>query len=126
MGEHSVEGCADEHQLQEFMKALLADLRALACMLEGGLIASGERRMGAEQEMFLVDRNLGPAPLALKVLERAGDKRLLARDCRLSSAGLTDKPIRRLPLFWTNCCRTRAPDWPGLKLSRQISKSTWA
>lgn len=76
MGEHNVEPL-DERKLREFTLALLADLRALAFMLEEGRIESGVRRIGAEQEMFLVDRSLRPAPLALEVLERANDSRLI-------------------------------------------------
>ena len=52
MGEHNVEQELDERKLHEFMQALLADLRALAFMLEHGCIESGVRRIGAEQEMF--------------------------------------------------------------------------
>jgi len=58
------------------MTALLADLVALERMLEDGQIESGVRRIGAEQEMFLVDRQLRPAPVALEVLDRVGDARL--------------------------------------------------
>ena len=76
MGEHNVEQELDERKLHEFTQALLADLRALAFMLEEGRIESGARRIGAEQEMFLVDRGLRPAPLAVEVLESAGDSRL--------------------------------------------------
>ncbi len=76
MGEHNVEQELDGRKLHEFTQALLADLRALAFMLEHGYIESGVRRIGAEQEMFIVDQNLRPAPLAMKVLERAGDNRL--------------------------------------------------
>ena len=76
MGEHNVEQELDERKLHEFTQALLADLRALAFMLENGCIESGVRRVGAEQEMFIVDRNLQPASLAMEVLERAGDDRL--------------------------------------------------
>ena len=74
MGEHNVEQELDERKLHEFTQALLADLRALAFMLENGCIESGVRRVGAEQEMFIVDRNLQPASLAMEVLERAGDE----------------------------------------------------
>ena len=49
MGEHNVEQELDEGKLHEFMQALLADLRALAFMLENGCIESGVRRIGAEQ-----------------------------------------------------------------------------
>ena len=84
MGEHDVEQELDERKLQEFTQALLADLRALAFMLENGRIESGIRRIGAEQEMFIVDRNLRPAPLAMEVLEHAGDDRLTTEIARFN------------------------------------------
>jgi CBS domain-containing protein len=76
MGEHSVEQELDEQKMRDFTQALLADLRALAFMLEDSRIESGVRRIGAEQEMFLIDRNLHPAPVAVDVLARANDPRL--------------------------------------------------
>lgn len=76
MGEHNVEQELDEQKLRDFTQALLADLRALAFMLEDGRIESGVRRIGAEQEMFLVDRYLQPSPVALELLARANDPRL--------------------------------------------------
>src|SRR6266545_4386778 len=84
MGVHYVEQELDERKLQEFTQALLADLRALAFMLEHGCIESGMHRIGAEQEMFIVDRNLRPAPLALEILERAGDNRLTTEMARFN------------------------------------------
>lgn len=90
MGEHNVDQELDERRLHEFMQALLADLRALAFMLEDGRIESGTRRIGAEQEMFLVDRSLRPAPLALEVLDRAKDSRLTTEIARFNlEANLT-------------------------------------
>jgi CBS domain-containing protein len=44
-------------------------------MLEQGLIESGVRRIGAEQELFLVDPSGAPAPVAMKVLRRLDDPR---------------------------------------------------
>ena len=76
MGEHDVEQELDEQKLQAFMKALLDDLRALDYMLDNDLIETGVRRIGAEQEMFLVDDSLRPAPVSMQVLEHAGDPRL--------------------------------------------------
>lgn len=90
MGEHNVEQELDERKLHEFMQALLADLRGLAFMLEHGCLESGVHRIGAEQEMFIVDRNLRPAPLAMEVLERAGDDRLTTEIARFNlEANLT-------------------------------------
>src|SRR4030095_3388345 len=76
MGDHHVEQELDEQKEQMFMKALLDDLRALDYMLDNDLIESGVRRIGAEQEMFLVDENLRPAPVSVEVLQHAKDPRL--------------------------------------------------
>lgn len=94
MGEHNVEQQLDERKLHEFTQALLADLRALAFMLEQGVIESGVRRIGAEQEMFLVDRNLRPAPVAMEVLARAADGRLTTEIARFNlEANLTPQDL---------------------------------
>jgi CBS domain-containing protein len=76
MGEHNVSLEHDARQAQAFMKALLADVAALERMIETGKVESSPRRIGAEQEMFLLDRALSPAPLAAEVLSQAHDRRL--------------------------------------------------
>jgi CBS domain-containing protein len=55
---------------RSFTKALLADLQALEEVIARNLIETGVRRLGAEQEAFLVNRSFQPAPLAPEVLER--------------------------------------------------------
>src|SRR6185369_16436204 len=101
MGEHNIEQHADEKKAQAFMKALLEDLRALAFMLEDGRVESGVRRIGAEQEMFLIDRYLRPAPVSLEVLKHADDARLTTEIARFNlEANLT-------PLELANNCFTR-------------------
>ncbi|MDX1647739.1 MAG: CBS domain-containing protein [Longimicrobiales bacterium] len=52
-----------------FSKALLRDVLALERMLKEGLFESGIRRIGAEQEMFLVNEAWRPLSTAMKVLE---------------------------------------------------------
>ena len=72
------------------MKALLDDLRALELMLEGDVMESGVRRIGSEQEVFLVDSDLGPAPVAEEVLAHVNDGRLVAEIARFNlEANLT-------------------------------------
>ncbi len=83
MGEHNVEQF-DEQSAQVFMKALLEDLRALDYMIDNGRLESGVTRIGAEQEMFLIDRNLRPAPLSFEVLELAKDPRLTTEIARFN------------------------------------------
>lgn len=90
MGEHNVQQELDQQKEQLFMKALLDDLRALDYMLDNDLIESGVRRIGAEQEMFLVDENLRPAPVSVEVLQRAKDPRLTTEIARFNlEANLT-------------------------------------
>ncbi len=90
MGEHRVEQQVDEKKSQAFMKALLEDLRALAFMLEDGRVENGVTRIGAEQEMFLVDRYMRPAPVSLEVLEQTNDPRLTTEIARFNlEANLT-------------------------------------
>ena len=55
--------------IRTFTRALLRDLQALERMLADGMIESGIRRVGAEQEMFLVNRGWRPAPVAMDVLD---------------------------------------------------------
>jgi CBS domain-containing protein len=68
-----VESTKDAQQHREFMHALLRDLRALERMLDEGRFETGVRRIGAEQEMFLIDGSWAPARGALAVLERLKD-----------------------------------------------------
>jgi CBS domain-containing protein len=90
MGEHNVEQHVDERKAQAFMKALLDDLRALAFMLEDNRVENGVTRIGAEQEMFLIDRYLRPAPVSLAVLNHANDGRLTTEIARFNlEANLT-------------------------------------
>jgi CBS domain-containing protein len=59
--------------MRAFTKAMLRDLRALEAMVAEGHFESRVRRIGAEQEMFLVSEGWRPASVALEVLERLGE-----------------------------------------------------
>lgn len=72
MGEHHVKQRLDTTELREFSRRLLDDLFALRTMLKRGMIESGVRRIGAEQEMFLVDPHGNPVMAAPELLERLG------------------------------------------------------
>ena len=90
MGDHNVEQEVDQKKAQAFMKAVLEDLRALALMLEHGRVESGVKRIGAEQKMFLIDRELRPAPVATEVLSQVKDSRLTTEIARFNlEANLT-------------------------------------
>jgi CBS domain-containing protein len=75
MGKFEVTPQTSPEQLRLFTRRVLRDIRALEQMIERGLIETGIRRIGAEQEMFLTDRSGRPAPVAMEVLEAIDDKR---------------------------------------------------
>ncbi|MCA9605182.1 MAG: CBS domain-containing protein [Myxococcales bacterium] len=84
MGEHSADGARNEREARAFMKALLADVHALELMIERGMFDTGPRRIGAEQEMFLVDKDMMPAPVAVEVLEEVEDSRIVSELARFN------------------------------------------
>ena len=57
-------------ELRSFTRRLLADLRALETMIQEGMVETGVRRVGAEQEMFIVDGRFRPAMRSMEALER--------------------------------------------------------
>lgn len=75
MGDPNVSSITDEADRQAFMKSLLDEVQALERMLERGMIETGKRRIGAEQEMFIVNSAWKPALAALDVLEQIDDPR---------------------------------------------------
>ncbi len=75
MGEQNVKRNTDEAERQAFMKSLLLEVQALETMLDKGMIESGKRRIGAEQEMFIVRPSGQPALRALDLLEAIDDPR---------------------------------------------------
>jgi len=94
MGEHNVSTKYDAYQAQAFMRSLLADVAALEQMIETGRIESGVRLIGAEQEMFLIDRAMRPAPVALEILKNANDRRLTTELGKFNlEANLLPRPL---------------------------------
>ncbi len=75
MGEQNVQRSGDEGLRRAFMKALLDEVRALEDMHSAGLFERGIRRIGAEQEMFLVDQANRPALSAMQILDLTDDPR---------------------------------------------------
>lgn len=57
MGRQDLPADFSDDELRAFMKAILADVHALERMLDEDRFETGIRRIGAEQEMFLLDRS---------------------------------------------------------------------
>ena len=98
MGVKDVRLAVDKEELRVFTQALLRDVRALEKMHENGTIESGIRRIGLEQEMFLVDEVHRPAPVAVEALERIEDPRVTSEIGRFNLECNSD-PL----LFGTDC-----------------------
>ncbi len=74
MGEKNVVDAEGEAgAIRAFSKRLLRDLRALERMLKEERFEKGVRRIGAEQEVFIVDRHMRPAPSILEMLKILND-----------------------------------------------------
>ncbi len=73
MGQQSVIGTDDEGAQRAFTRRVLDDLEALERMLQGDRFETGVRRVGAEQEIFLIDRHCRPAPVVDEVLTTLDD-----------------------------------------------------
>lgn len=98
MGNQDVLRDSDSGQLRRFITHLLRDINALEHMLDTGLIESGVHRIGAEQELFLVDAAWHPAPRALDILERIDDPHYT------TELGLFNLEINLDPLVFEGDC----------------------
>ncbi len=75
MGAQDIDGTLQGDQLRTFMRSLLNDMRALEQVLADDMIETDVRRIGAEQEMFLIDKSWRPSPISIKLLEDINDER---------------------------------------------------
>lgn len=101
MGEKEVQLEVDQEELRVFTQALLRDVHALERMLDTGSIETGIRRIGLEQEMFLVDEMFRPAPVAVEALERITDPRITSEIGRFNLECNAD------PLLFGGDCLSR-------------------
>jgi hypothetical protein len=84
MGSHSVVRLNSAEAKKKFTKLLLNDIKALELMLQKGLIESDITRIGAEQELCLVNDEFGPAPNNLEVLELIKDSHFVTEIARFN------------------------------------------
>ncbi|WP_020404112.1 CBS domain-containing protein [Gracilimonas tropica] len=73
MGEERVKHAEDNEQVQKFMKQVFRDMRALKTMLEDDWFETDTLRIGAEQELCMVDPHGKVFPRSMDVLEALGD-----------------------------------------------------
>ena len=74
MGEQQVSIVKSQDQMQNFVKSLLDDVKALDYMLNNDWFEKDITRIGAEQEMVLVDqKTFKPACVNMEALEHMKD-----------------------------------------------------
>ncbi len=101
MGEQQVHLPSDQEEMRNFHRALLRDVHALEKMLEGEVFETDVRRIGAEQEMVLVDKNHKPATVAVEALEQMKAYPWLESELALFNLEITLTP----QTFEKNCLR---------------------
>ena len=73
MGSHSVKAIESLSERKDFLYHLLNDVKALDMMIEKDFFEKRKYRIGAEQELCLVDSSFRPSKNALKVLQKIND-----------------------------------------------------
>lgn len=73
MGEHINKSVFDSEERKAFVRHLIDDVKALEILLERGLVEDDVVRIGAEQEMCLVDDEFRPSPKSLDIIEAIHD-----------------------------------------------------
>ena len=74
MGDLKVKSVVKQKDLNQFTQKLLQDVKALERMLEGGYFKKDKPKIGAEQEICLIDEHFKPAPRVMDLLQKL-DKR---------------------------------------------------
>ena len=98
MGIETVRLAESKEQVQETLTHLLKDIRALERMLSDDLFETDIVRIGAEQELCLVDKFAKPAPIAMELLER------LDRNSVTTELAKFNLEVNLKPLEFTGNC----------------------
>lgn len=64
---------SDRENIKRYMQQLLEDVEALEIMLEKGLLEKGVTRIGAEQELYIIDNDCRPKPIATELMNELDD-----------------------------------------------------
>ena len=74
MGSQSVKAIKSSKDRKKFVRHLLNDIEAFEFMIDNDLFEKGIQRVGAEQELCIVDKDFRPSTKALEILEKINDK----------------------------------------------------
>lgn len=116
MGDKDPQMSRDGEELRRFTQCLLNDINALEKLLTEGMIESDVCRIGAEQELVLVDRSWRPSLRAMEVLERLNDPHFTTEIAKFNIE------INLDPLVFSGDCLSQLE----FKLNYYISKASSA
>ncbi|HIO73313.1 MAG TPA: CBS domain-containing protein, partial [Flavobacteriales bacterium] len=98
MGTQKVKLASTDKQIQVFEKHLLLDLRAMDRMIREGWFNDKVTRIGAEQELCIIDKNYRPAPLGTEILKKANHPNLVTEFAKFNAE------INLTPREFTKTC----------------------
>ncbi len=100
MGQKKENSSSSTRQMQQFIQHLLADVQALEHMIKEDWFEKDIVRMGAEQEMVIIDKKtFKPVPIAMEVIAKMKDKKWL--DTELARFNLE---VNLSPVTFTKDC----------------------
>ena len=98
MGSQSVKAITTLKQRKEYLSQLLNDIKAFELMIKNDAFEKGIQRIGAEQELCIVNKNYRPSFNALKILESINDPHFT------TELGLFNLEINLDPLQLNDTC----------------------
>ncbi|MEX0681179.1 MAG: glutamate-cysteine ligase family protein [Balneolales bacterium] len=96
-------------KLRAFTKLLIRDMKALEQMLSNNMFETGISRIGAEQELFIIDRESRPYPGNMEILKELSDPHFtteLARfnlECNLDPLSFEGPCLKKLEAQLNDC-----------------------
>jgi CBS domain-containing protein/gamma-glutamyl:cysteine ligase YbdK (ATP-grasp superfamily) len=84
MGSQQILGDSGTDESRNFTRAIINDLLALDQMIKGSMFETGIRRIGAEQEVAIVNSEYRPVPLGQEVLAKLNDPRITTELARFN------------------------------------------
>ncbi len=118
MGSHEFDPEQGQEELRVFMRHILADLRALSELIDKGLVEEGVRRIGAEQELFLVDESWRPHNRSIDILDKIKDTRFTTELAQFNLEFNLDPQI-----FGGSCLKNLENDLnSGIEQARKVAK----
>lgn len=94
MGEAKVKLADSSAEVQQFMKYVLKDLRALDKMLKEDWFETDPIRIGAEQELCLVDRHAKAWPKAMDILDELDDEKAFTTEFAKFNLEINLEPLQ--------------------------------